>query len=428
MQSDEIKILTNTKSHFANITTDMTLPFFIARRYLFSKKSTNAINLITGIAIAGIAIGSAALILILSVFNGFEGLMRSYLDTFNPDIKLLPTSGKFFDVSEEMPEAIKQIEGVEFASVVIEDVVLLEYKDDQQVGVLKGVDESYLRATTLSEAIVEGDIELNSNDRSFKGIIGKGIQNNLDISLKDQFSALKVYVPNRNVRGPFDRDFKSRPVEVTSVFAIQNERDNQYVICDYSLVSGLMDLRGKASAIELKVNDEVSEKRIRAEITALYPDQFIIQNRYQQDESFLKTMNIEKWTAYLIFGFTMILIIFNLVGSLWMIVLDKKKDLSVLQSYGATKSFIKRIFLSEGLLISLIGFSIGLVFALLFYVLQKTIGIITVPQGYNITSYPIELEVFDVVIIFITVIVLGVLASLPAAIRASKISAYVRIE
>lgn len=406
----------------------MNLAFSIATRYLFGKKSTNAINLITGISVVGIAIGTAALILILSVFNGFEGLMKGYLDSFNPDLKIVATEGKFFDTSDVLSMDLKSIAGIEQMSVVIEEVALLEYNDRQQVGIIKGVDEEYLQTTSLENAIKEGSAIINDAELGEMCIVGMGIYNNLNISLLSKFRSLKIYVPNRKRKGPLDKDFKSRPLLVSGVFAIQNERDNKYAISSYDMVSRLLDLSGQASAIEIKLTAEANEKKVAQIIQKKLGSGFEIQNRYQQDESFLRIMNIEKWSSYLIFGFTLLLIIFNVIGSLWMIVLDKRKDLSVMQSFGAPKSLIKRIFYFEGSLISLLGFSIGFLFAIIFYILQKEIGIITVPDGFAIQSYPIDMRWTDVLIVWITVMLLGILASIPAAIRASRVSAYVRVE
>jgi lipoprotein-releasing system permease protein len=282
--------------------------------------------------------------------------------------------------------------------------------------------------TTIQQAIQEGEVNFNDTDFGTYCIIGQGIHTSLNISLRNQFTPMKIYVPNRRKRGAIDKDFKARPLLVNGVFSIQNERDNQYVISSYLMVSALLDLRDQVSAIEIKVNDKMTTEEIVSQLSALAGVTYKVQNRYDQDESFLKIMNIEKWSSYLIFAFTLILIIFNVVGSLWMIVLDKKKDLSVLQSFGADKTLIKRIFYLEGGLISIIGFIIGLFLAITFYLLQKNVGLITVPDGFAISNYPIEMKSLDVLIVMATVLILGILASIPAAGRAGRVSPYVRVE
>lgn len=406
----------------------MNLAFTIAIRYLFGKKSTNAINLITGISVLGIAIGTAALILILSVFNGFEGLMMSNLDRFNPQLKVSPLKGKFFDSQEDWIQQLDNQEGVEEYSLVIEEVALLEYGEKQQVGIIKGVDSRYTTVNDIEQAVKIGKVNFSDSDFGTYSIIGSGVSTSLNVSTQNKFTPLKIYVPNRRKKGALDKEFKSRPLLVSGVFSIQNERDNQYVLSSYDMVSQLLDLPSQVSAIEIKVHADADVDDVQQDLQKLVGETYQVQNRYQQDESFLRIMNIEKWSSYLIFAFTLILIIFNVVGSLWMIVLDKKKDLAVLQSFGAGKPLIRKIFYTEGALISLIGFGIGLFVAGIFYILQKQIGIITVPSGFAINSYPIEMKWTDVAIIFFTVMALGLLASIPATSRAARVSPYVRVE
>lgn len=407
----------------------MNLPFHIARRYLFGKKSTNAINLITGISMLGIAIGTAALILILSVFNGFETLTKSFLDAYNPDIKITSKEGKFYELSDGKLDSLASFDFLNQYAKVIEEVAHFEYNSKQQIGVLKGVDEHFIEATNFQNAIKSGTANFKNEDGQYKAILGSGIASVLNISLNSKIESLKISVLNRRKRGAMDRDFKSRSILASGVFSIRNEKDNQYVLVDYDLACGLLDLKNKISSLELDIDKSISSKNVRRQLETIFPkDKYNILDRVQQDASVLKVMNIEKWSSYLIFTFTLILITFNVIGCLWMIVLEKKKDISVLQSMGATKQLIRKIFIIEGCMISFLGFLAGFVFSVIFYILQKTVGIISVPAGYTITSYPMSLEMFDVLVIFITVMVLGLIASIPASRRAANVSAYVRME
>ena len=407
----------------------MRVPLQIARRYLFGKKKTNAINYITGISVIGIAIGTSALILILSVFNGFESLTKKYLDSFNPDILILPVSGKYFELSEEQEDGLKSIGEVDSYSRVIEEVAHFEYNSRQLIGIIKGVDNNYIDVTSIDEAISSGTVEaFNADDRYFS-LVGAGVYRNLNINLSSKFHTLKLSVPNRKKRGVLDRDFKTRSIDVSGVFSVRSERDNQYVITDYRLVSGLLDLQGQVSAVELKLMNDSDVDRVKSKLDEVFPKaDYSILDRLEQDASVLKIMNVEKWSSYLIFSFTLLLIVFNVIGCLWMIVLDKRKDLSVLQSFGTTKRAIRQIFLFEGVMISSLGFLIGLMFSGAFYFIHKKIGIITVPEGFDIVSYPMEMIFSDVIVVLVTVLFLGVIASLPAAYRASRVSAYVRME
>lgn len=407
----------------------MNVSFQIARRYLFGKKSTNAINIITGISALGIAIGTAALILIMSVFNGFELLTTSNLDHYNPDYKITLNEGKFFQDDKDAFDKLESLPGVESVSKVIEEVAHFEYNSKQMIGIMKGVDTKFNDVTDLKNALREGTVSLQGDKGQYYAIIGNGVYNTLNISLSSKIESLRISVPNRKKRGPLDRDFKTRGLLVSGVFSIKNEKDYRYIIIDYELASGLLDLRNQVSALEVKVDSSYSPSNIEKSMATLFPaETYTIADRLQQEASILKIMNIEKWSSYLIFSFTLILIIFNVIGCLWMIVLEKRKDISVLQSYGATKSMVRKIFLMEGAMISSVGFLIGLAFSGLFYILQKNVGILTVPDGFSITNYPMEMHVFDVVVVMITVLILGILASIPAALRAAQVSAYVRME
>ena len=405
----------------------MPLALSIAYRYLFGKKSTNAINVITGISVLGIAIGTAALIIIMSVLNGFEQVTRSYLDTFNPDVKIVPAKGKFFYNDEDWIVQLSEIEGVEVYTQTIEEVVLLEYGSKQHIGIIKGVDENHNDVIGLQPSMVGGTIDFSPSEYGSHAVIGQGVSNILDVSLDNQFSAIVAHVLKRNKK-IFDKDFKSRPLLPKGVFSIKNDRDNQYVITSYEVVSALLDLYDQLSAIEIKMTPDANESTLVKELSNLVGEDYEVLNRYEQDKTNLRVMKVEKWTSYFILGFVLLLITFNVIGCLWMIVLDKKKDISVLQSFGGQKSFIKQIFYLEGLLISGLGFLIGFGSAGLFYVLQKRFDLIGVPEGFAISSYPIEMRFFDVIVVLLTVLVLGCLASIPAAARASRVSAQVRYE
>ena len=406
----------------------MNVSLQIARRYLFGKKSTNAINLITGISVVGIAIGTTALLLILSVFNGFEALTKSQLDNYNPDLKIEATQGKFFTVPDSLLSAANQVDGISAISKTIEEVAHFEYNSRQHIGVIKGIDPNYIEVSNIDQAIVDGKPVVKQDD-IYSAILGQGVYSTLNVNLGSKIKSLRVSVPNRKKRGVLDKDFKTRSLYVNGVFSIKNEKDYQYALVDYRLASALLDLRDQVSALEVRLDENIDSDDVVNSLREVFPSEgYKISDRLEQDSVVLKVMNIEKWSSYLIFSFTLLLIIFNVIGCLWMIVLDKKKDISVLQSFGATKRMVKNIFLIEGVILSIAGFLIGLICSIIFYVLQKTVGIITVPDGFAISAYPMEMEVYDVFIILITVLTLGIIASLPAAYRAAKVSAFVRME
>jgi len=394
---------------------------------LFGKKSTNAINIITGISVFGIAIGTTALILILSVFNGFEELMKKYLDAFNPDIKISLKEGKFFYPDEELINSIYNIDNISSVSQTVEEVAVFDYKENQHVGIIKGVDEYYADVSGLNSVMFRGELVLKENDINFCSV-GAGIAAKLNININDPLNSLKVYMPKRNRRGALDSEFKSRKINPSSIFSLRNEKDQEYIISDLQFTQELIELKGQISALEIKLKDPALEKKTQKKISSILDPSYQVLNRYEQDASFLKVMNIEKWSAFLLLGFTLVLIIFNVIGSLWMIVIEKKRDISVLQALGLEKNLIKRIFYTEGILISLIGFIMGLFAAFALYFGQLKFGFIGVAGALGSTAYPILMHGMDVLAVFALVVILGILASIPATRRAANITAFIRSE
>lgn len=405
----------------------MNVSFQIARRYLFGKKSTNAINLITWISIVGMAIGAAALILILSVFNGFEGILANLLQAYNPDLKIKPEKGAFFEVDDAMLEKLRGINGVFQVSRVIEEVVLFEYDGSQEAGYIKGVDENYKDVTDIESTIIRGRYELYDESQNF-AVIGNGMFNKLSINASDSFTPITVYMPSKAAGGPMSEQFRLQDVYPMGVFTVSGEEDGQYILVDIEVVQALLGRSNVASAIEMKLAPGASEKNVRAAVSSLLGKNAVTKNRYEQDETFLRIMNIEKWVSYLIAVLTLSIIAFNLVGSLWMIVLDKKKDISILRSMGMRTPGIKNIFKMIGFLVGIVGLIFGIGLSLLLYFLQKKFDLVSVPEGFLIDAYPIELRWSDFVIVFFTVATISYLASLLPAVRAGKVSAYVRQE
>ncbi len=404
----------------------MKLILTIAARYLFGKKTTNAINIITWISIIGMSIGTAALILILSVFNGFESLLSGMLSNFNPDIKITLAEGKYISKDSIDAENIKKIAGIERIAFTLEETSFFDYKGSQEVGIIKGVDDDFMKVTGLDTSLITGAAKFGQETEF--GIFGSGMNTKLSVNPSDGFTPATSYMPSIESKGPLAKDFTALQFYPSGTFSVGSDVDMQYVLVSYNAVNNLLHLDNHFSALEIKLNPGASEKKVLASLKALTGDKFIIKNRYQQDEGFLKIMNIEKWISYLIACLTLLIIAFNLVGSLWMIVLEKKKDIAILKSMGLTKSGIKSIFLSLGLLISVIGLLVGFILGIILYWMQKEYGLISVPDGFMIDAYPIEMRWPDFLIVTITVIVIGFIASLLPSLRAGQISAFVRQE
>lgn len=400
---------------------------FIARRYLFSKKSTNAINLITGISVAGIAIGMAALILELAVFNGFEDLLSSLFNRFNPDIKITAREGKFFQEDSLTKVKIKQIDGVDLVAESLEEIALFDHDGNIAFATIKGVDSNYVQVTGIQETIISGSFNTKSA-RQPGAVLGNNIKNKLGISFQNPFTDLRIYVPRTKRRTLLDQPFKSMSVVPTGSFSFQQEYDNQYVFSHINFVQGLIDKPGMLSAYEVLLDEGADLEKVKKELSSVLGEDYEIKDRYQQDEAFFKLMKLEKWMFYALFVLTLILIAFNMIGALWMIVLDKKQDISVLKALGASDQTVERIFLGEGILISNIGILIGSVLAIGLYWYHTQYGLISIPEGFIVDRYPMVLKWMDFVIAAVTMLCIGLLASFMPARRARRITSVIRAE
>ena len=404
----------------------MNLPFKIALRYLIAKKSTQVIQLITGISILGLTVGTAALVLVLSVFNGFEDLIMGMYVKFNPDIKITPVSGKFFNADASLVYKMSKIQGVEAISGTLEEIAFFTYKDKQDFGMVKGVDTLFSAVSNIDSCIKEG-IYLPNRSLSFNALIGLGIRNKLGIDLEDPFASLTVYMPKNKENTPFENPFRSRNLQPVGTFMIQQEYDNQYIITTLNVARELVGNANLLSAWEIKVSKNYPIKKVVAEIQSIVKDRFYVKDYYAQEEGFIKLMRLEKWLSFAIVGFMLLLVAFNLIGALWMIVLDKKRDISILKSIGSTDVDIRNLFLYEGLFLTGIGLISGVFLALFIFFLQKTFHLVAIPGSFVVDSYPISLRWEDFITVAITVLFIGLLASLPAALRAMRISTHEKI-
>lgn len=405
----------------------MNLPLKIAKRYLFAKKSTNAINIISGVAVLGISVGTAALILILSVFNGFEDLLSGLFGTFNPPLKVVPLKGKTFSVDSAEIAQINSIPGVIAVSQTLEEIAFFDYQKVQDFGMIKGVDSHFREVVDIESTVFEGQYRLLENDRPL-ALLGSGIRNKLGINIHDQFASLRVFMPKRKDQSALSQPYRSRLIHPSGTFFIQQDFDQEYVITDLNFARDLLDYDNEISALEINIDPSLNPNLIKDQIKSILGDNFLVRDRYEQDEAFLKLMRLEKWMGFAILCLAMVLVAFNMIGSLWMIVLDKIKDISILKSMGAEDKTIRNIFLYEGFMLTGLGMLIGFVVALLFYAAQKTFGIISVPVGFIISAYPISLRLSDFMVVFLTVSLIGILASIPAAIRATKVGQIFRTE
>ncbi|MEQ1743888.1 MAG: FtsX-like permease family protein [Saprospiraceae bacterium] len=405
----------------------MNIPFLFARRYLFARRSTNAINVITGISVFGISVGTTALILTLSVFNGFEDLLSGLFGYFNPEVKITASKGKTFEADSFTLTQLRQLPGVLLVSETLEEIAFFEYEGSQDFGVLKGVDNYFSQVNGIDSTVREGEYRLSEDDRNC-AVLGAGMRNKLSVDIQNPIATLRVYMPKEQA-GALDNPFSIRYAYPKGAFAIQQDFDNQYVLSNIEFVRDLLGgTPGTVSALEVRCQPGAETASVKRAIAEVLGEGFTIRDRYEQNEAFFKVMRLEKWMGFAITTLMLLLMAFNMVGALWMIVLDKQKDIAILKSMGADDQTVRRIFLGEGLLLTALGMGIGIIVAVGLYAAQKTFAIVTIPQGFLVESYPISMRPWDFVPVVATVLGIGLMASLAPAARAVRVPAFLREE
>lgn len=404
----------------------MNIPLLIAKKYFgkylnFQSTSTwNSIQVLTAISVFTAMVISAATILILSVFNGLVLLLGDLNTYFYPDLKMEPSSGKVFSLTQDQLHAIQNIEGVESASRVLEEIALFDHYDHQTMGIVKGVDENYSNTSAIDQTMYRGKFTLENNGNNFC-VLGLGISNQLNINIKNPLSEVSIFVPQRKPRTVFGiKQLLGRlALKPAGEFIIQQEFDNKYVFVPYKTLKPILQYENEVSYIELKLLPNAKPKKIKEELLSLIPNT-TVKNREQQNESWYKVMRFEKWMSFSIILFIMIIASFNLLSSLTMVVLDKKKDISILRSMGMTAGNISSIFIWQGLLIGLVGSVIGALFASIIVLAQQQFGIVPLRGSFVVDSYPIQLKTFDVLLTVLSISAISFLASIIPAVKAKK--------
>lgn len=386
--------------------------------------SLNVINIISLITMLGMTVCTSAFILILSVFNGFEGLVISLYDSFYSDIRIEIKEGKSFDVSEGLLQKLESINGIRAVSQVLEEKALLMFDDRQAIATIKGVDEHFASISGLDTSMAFGEEFVVKEDDEPYMILGAGIDMALQVSLKDPFNTLTVFMPRRGTKSSFlpGSEFNQRRIMAWGIFAIQDDFDNQYVFAPLDFVQELLDFENEIGAIEIGLQEGISKTGVRDEIIAIVGDRFTVKTKYEQNAFLYKIMKIEKLFVYLILTFVLLIVAFNLIGSLSMVVIDKKKDIGILKTMGADETLIKRIFLFGGLLQSGISLVIGFIIAISLVLAQKYFGLIPL-QGsgtFVVQYYPVALHWLDFVLVASIVITISLVASLFPASRAAR--------
>lgn len=387
----------------------------IARRYLFSKKSHNAINIISGISATGVAIGTMALVVVLSVFNGFESLITTMFSSFDPDLKITMSQSKSFDVNSTGFEKVRKLKSVAVFTEVIEENALLRYKEKQMPATVKGVSENFRQLTNIDSILLDGKFLLY--DGAFENIIpGVGVATILGVGA-NFIDPLYIYAPKRssniNLLRP-EKSFNQAATFVGGIFSVQQlQYDDHYILTSLALARELFEYEStEVTAIELKLAVNADLDQTQQQIRQALGKKYDVKNRYEQQESFFKIMKIEKWITFLILSFILLIASFNIIGSLSMLIIDKKSDIQTLKSLGADNKLIYQIFLFEGWLISIVGALSGILIGTIICLVQEHYGLIKLGAGYVVDAYPVLTDPTDTLLVFVTVIVMGFLAAI----------------
>ena len=390
----------------------MRLPLFIANRYLVAKKSHNLINIITWISIFGISVGSFALIVVLSAFNGLEKVISSMNNRLTPDLQVSAVKGKTIDLTAFPLGQLKEIQGVNYVIPTITEDALFRANDKQHIGQVKGVGLDYQSIDRLNEAVFSGDgLRLSDGDEHGFAVPGAGVAWYLGINAYNPYAMVRVYVPKRGNASQMslDNSFNSDVLTVCSVFSTEQEQDEKLVLVPFDWLSELLEYENKASNVELFTVPNVDINKVKREVKAVIGEDYTVKNQQEQQETLYRIMRSEKWAVYVILTFILILATFNVVGSLSMLMIDKRKDTEILKSMGADNRLIQKVFLNEGLLISVAGGIIGLLLGIILVLLQQNFGFVKFGTGgnYVVDAYPVLLKLKDVLLIFATILVVG---------------------
>lgn len=394
----------------------MNLPFYIARRYLFSKKSHNAINIISMVCVCGVAVATTAVVCALSVYNGFGDLVAGMFGSFDPELKVTPRTGKVFDPATDAFRRVRQLKDVACFGEVLQDNALIRYRDRQDIAVIKGVDSSFRHLTSIDSILIDGSFAL-SDEAADHATLGVGLSAKLGV--KPRFSApVEIYVPKRdekvNLSNPAT-SFNTGYAYVSGVFVTnQQVYDEGVMILPIALVRRLLKYDREVSAIELKLADGADVASVKREIQTMLGGEFVLQDRYEQQEASFKMMQVEKWMTFLILSFILAIALFNVVGSLSMLMIEKKDDVRTLRNMGAGDRLIRRIFLFEGWMISGIGAVAGILTGLALCFLQQRFGFIKLGQTagtFIIDAYPVRVVFTDLLVTFVSVLTIGLIAA-----------------
>jgi lipoprotein-releasing system permease protein len=392
----------------------MNLPLFVAKRYFFSKKSQRAINIISIISVIGVMIGTGALIVVLSVFNGFESLVVSLYNSFDPELKVTANEGKTFPADSILLHQVKNIEGVKAVSQTLEENALIKYRDQQYIVTIKGVDGNFSKVSGIDSMLIDGSFHLERGDTP-SAVVGAAIAYNLQLNVSNFFTQLELYVPQKSAESFSNPEqaFNRRYINLSGTFAIQQEFDSKYILVPLSFAREIINDEKNISALEISVIPGADIDKVQQAIKNKLGNRFTVNTRLQQHSTIYRIMKSEKWAVFLILAFILLIATFNVIGSLTMLIIEKGKDISILYSMGADARLIRKIFLFEGLMITFIGSVIGIGLGVIICFLQIHFKLVQLSGSgsFVIDAYPVEMQPLDFLYVFIVVSIIGFLAA-----------------
>ena len=401
--------------------------FFLAWRYLFSKKEHNIINVISGISMIGIMVSTAALVVVLSVFNGMSDIIGGWFNALHADYEITLREGKSFPTDSFPLQQLRKLPDVQAVNEIVCDMALANYEDRQELIYLKGVPAGYFRNHHFEQMVIDGDTILYKLEQPC-AVLGSGVAGMLEINMLS-YELMKLYYPKRtkkNFANPADA-FNTQYLIPSGVLSTNTNYDENYIFCPIEFVRELMNYNGEVTSIEVQLSDEANPLRVRSQIADIVGDKFIIKDQQEQEDSLYKTMKSEKFMIYLILAFILILAAFNIIGALGMLILEKKTDTAVLFSMGASKSLIQRVFVYEGMMVSALGGLAGTLLGALICFLQQTFHIVKLGGGgahYIIPYYPVQIEITDLLIVMATILIISLLTSVIPAYNLKKTALY----
>lgn len=392
----------------------MNFSLYIAKRYLFTRSSNNAINIITGIAATGVVLGALSLFIVLSGFSGLKDFSLQFTNVFDSDLKVIPAKGKTLTFTSYIEDKINNIQGVEAYSKVIQERIFLQYRGKNHIALIKGVDENYKNVNPVDSILFLSEwFTPNQNEV----VIGLGISSKLSLGVMDYSDLLEIYVPKPG-KGQIlnaSNAFTKKGVVVSGMYQINEELDSKYIFSDIEFARSLLNLdSNKISSIEFKFLPNYSEDYIRTQLKEIFSEEIILKNRIQQNDALYKMLNTENIAVYLIFTLVLIIALFNVIGSIIMMILDKRKNIKTLYSLGAKISDIRKIFFLQGVLMSTLGGLLGIFLGVIIVFIQMKFEFVKITRTL---AYPVKLNLSNIIVVFATITILGIIASKIASSR-----------